>query len=94
MTNRAEPPGERKNTVINEEDLAAGYPSPVTSPPVLDGGELQRRYGSRWTLAADPARGVWSAEFRSPDGRHRRYIVAESAGELDHRLQAAERADQ
>ena len=69
------------------------HPSPATTPPLISTRQLQERYGARWALAADEARGLWSAEFRSPDGRHRRYIVAMSADDMDHKLQAADRTE-
>ena len=44
----------------------------------------------RWTITCDPALGVWSAERRSEDGRHRRYIVARTGDELAGKVAAAD----
>ena len=51
------------------------------------------RFSERWEITAYPGGlGVWSAEHRSEDGRHIRYIVAPTAAELASKLQAAELA--
>ncbi len=48
-------------------------------------------YARRWKIDAYPGGlPVWTAEHRSPDGRHIRYIVAHSPGELAAKLEAAE----
>ncbi len=51
------------------------------------------RFSERWEIIAHPGGlGVWSAEQRSEDGCHIRYIVAPTAAELAEKLQAAETA--
>ena len=35
-----------------------------------------------WEVAVVPAGPMWSAYWQSEDGRHRRYVVAPSAGQL------------
>ena len=43
-----------------------------------------------WEIHAHPlGLGLWSAEHRTPDGRHIRYIVAHSAEELAAKLETA-----
>jgi hypothetical protein len=57
----------------------------LTSAPLLDGYER-----SGWQIDAWPAGlDIWSAMHRSEDGRHIRYIVAHSPGQLAARLAVA-----
>jgi hypothetical protein len=67
--------------------MATDHPIPAAH---VTSGELQRRFGARWTITGDSTRGLWSAEHRSADGRQRRYIVARSPGELALKLDTAE----
>ncbi len=48
-------------------------------------------FRERWSIAVRPAcLRVWTAEHRSDDGRHIRYLVAPSAAELAEKPRAAE----
>ncbi len=52
------------------------------------------RFSERWEITAYPGGlNVWTAEHRSEDGCHIRYIVALNAAELAEKLQAAETAE-
>lgn len=54
---------------------------------------LLHRFGSRWDIRRELAVGIFSAERRSLDGRHIRFITAHSAAELAVKLDAAEVAE-
>ena len=44
-----------------------------------------------WTISAHPlGLGLWSAEYRSDDGRSIHYVVTRTAAELAAKLEAAE----
>lgn len=62
--------------------------------PAITCDELHKQYGSRWDIAFEQDRRIWSAEQRSPDGRQRRYITEHTPAELASRLGAAEAAAQ
>jgi hypothetical protein len=48
-------------------------------------------FAERWAIAARPAGlHVWTADQTSDDGRHIRYIVAPTPGELAVKLENAE----
>jgi hypothetical protein len=58
----------------------------LASAPLLEGYEC-----SGWQIDARPAGlDIWSAMHRSEDGRHIRYIVAHSPGQLAARLAIAD----
>ena len=65
-------------------------PAPLSDS--TDSGELQRRFGGRWTIQLEDL-GVWSAVHRSEDGRHIRCIVARTPGELLAKLTVAEQVE-
>jgi hypothetical protein len=53
-----------------------------------DTEQILREAGERWKIAR-PA-GMWSALYRSDDGRHIHYIVVATAPELAQRILIAE----
>jgi hypothetical protein len=58
-------------------------PSPIPLPPAVlasAGAALAAEF-PQWEITASPV-GMWTAYWKSGDGRHRRYIVAPSAREL------------
>lgn len=61
-------------------------PTPEPSPESL----LESRYGTRWLIQLDEVLHVWSAVFRSADGRHTRVLIARTASELLAKLGAAD----
>jgi len=68
-------------------------PNPTTPDPVpatITGTDLQERFGDRWTIRRELAISIFSAERRSPDGHHIRYLCARSAADLVGKLEAAE----
>jgi hypothetical protein len=52
--------------------------------------ELLQRFGDRWRIAYLPALNVWSAEQRSADGRHIRFLCQHSTAALADKLAIAE----
>lgn len=67
-------------------------PAPEVAPTAVTGRELAQRFGDRWQIGQERP-GVWSAERRSPDGHHIRFICAHSAAELAGKIEAAEAAE-
>jgi hypothetical protein len=66
-------------------DHASAVPSgPVTLTVLV------RRYGDSWEIIEHSGLHIVSAEHRSGDGRHIRYLVAHSAAELAGKLETAE----
>ncbi len=55
--------------------------------------DLLLRFGDRWQLAYQSDLGVWSAERKSPDGRHVRFLAAHDPAELAASLADAEIAE-
>ena len=64
-------------------------PSPFPLPPaaVASAGAALAAHFPQWEITSGPG-GMWTACWRSPDGRSRRVIVAASAAGLLARLQA------
>ena len=52
--------------------------------------ELLQRFGDRWRIAYQPALNVWSAEQRSADGCHIRFLCEHSTAALASKLAVAE----
>ncbi len=63
---------------------------PTTAPAPTSISDLTQQFGQRWTVAYDATLNVWSAEQRSPDGRHIRFLAAHAPGELANKLAGAE----
>jgi len=55
--------------------------------------DLEARFAGRWSIKHEPILNVWSAERKSPDGRHRRFLAGHSAQSLASLLAAAELAE-
>ena len=56
-------------------------------------GELRAAHPA-WTISAHPLRlGLWTAEYRSEDGRSIHYIVTHTGEELAGKLETAETAE-
>jgi len=72
--------------------MAHHDPTPARVRATVTGRELQQQYGDRWSIAFEPALRVWSAERRSPDGRHRRFLAEHTPAVLADKLAVAERA--
>ena len=51
--------------------------------------DLVRRFGAQWEIIEHGGLHVISAEHRSADGRHIRYLVARSLTELGAKLETA-----
>jgi len=62
---------------------------PEVAPAAITGTDLQTRFGDRWIIRRESI-GIFSAEYRSPGGRHRRYLAGHSADELAGLIEAAE----
>ena len=53
----------------------------------LPGEALQEEFGDLWQISEHPGGlKVWTALYKSPDGRHERYLVAPGPAELLDRL--------
>jgi len=61
-----------------------------TTPATIMNSDLLAKYGDRWDIRRELSIGILSAERRSPDGRHRRFLAAHSAGELAGLIEHAE----
>ncbi len=79
------------------KDHPSASPGPPVTPalamsaPAADAVASLNPYLGRWKIGANPGGlPVWTAEHRSPDGRHIRYIVAHSPEELAGKLETAE----
>jgi hypothetical protein len=57
---------------------------------LLTSRELHKRFGDRWAIDRDLMTELWTAERRSHDGRHRRFLAARHAADLIAKLDAAE----
>ena len=66
--------------------------APQIAPAAITGTSLLKTYGDRWDIRRELAAGIFTAERRSPDGAHIRFICARSAPELAGKLDAAELA--
>lgn len=51
------------------------------------------RFGDRWEIRRETSVGVLTAEHKTPDGRHIRFIVGRSVADLAGKLEAAETAE-
>lgn len=61
----------------------------ATTPPArsVTLADLVRRYGDAWEIRQQSC--VWTAEYRSGDGRHIRYLAAHSLAEMAVKLGSA-----
>jgi len=58
-------------------------PFPVPAAAMAAAGAAIAAEFGEWAVSLSPdGLGMWGAYWQSPDGRHRRYIVAASAPEL------------
>jgi hypothetical protein len=72
-------------------EVAMSKPTtPEPAPESTGAGELQRRYGSRWTIELNETLHMWTA--LQTNGRSSRYLVAPTATQLLAKLDAAETA--
>jgi hypothetical protein len=53
-------------------------------------GELQARFGDRWTIELESTLGVWSAVRKTQAGHHVRVLIARSPAELMAKLETAD----
>ena len=54
-------------------------------------GALLEEFGDVWQISVYPGGlPVWTALWKSPDGRHERYVVAPGPGELLDRLRVVD----
>jgi hypothetical protein len=65
--------------------------NPTTPGPGAEStaGELQARYGDRWTITLEDL-GVWSAVRKTQSGHHVRVLIARTPGELAAKLATAD----
>jgi len=65
-------------------------PGADIAPAVITNADLMERYGDRWDIRRQLSLGVLSAEQRSPDGLHIRFICALTVAELAAKIEHAE----
>ncbi|GEM_PF-1012214 len=68
-------------------------PNPITpapEPATITGRDLHERFGDRWDIRRELAIGILTAERRSPDGLHIRYLCARTPAELAAKIEQAE----
>jgi hypothetical protein len=65
-------------------------PGPAAAPAVITLAGLQARFGRRWRLKPEPVISMLTAEQRSKDGGHIRYLVAADCAELAAKIERAE----
>jgi hypothetical protein len=66
---------------------------PVTGTAPASITELLQLFGDRWTIAYEPTLNIWSAEGRSTDGRHIRFLSGHSVTALAAKLADVETAE-
>jgi hypothetical protein len=66
------------------------HPIPGVPPDSADAGELERRFGDRWTIELEHTLGVWSAVRKTQAGHHVRVLIARSPAELLSKLETAD----
>jgi hypothetical protein len=64
--------------------------TPTTGPAPASISDLLEQFGGCWQIAYQIDLNVWSAERRSPDGRHVRFVAEHTVGALAARLAGAE----
>lgn len=67
--------------------------TPTIGPASASISHLLQRFGGRWLILYEPNLRVWSAERKSPDGRHRRFLAEHSPQALADLLADAETAE-
>ena len=67
--------------------------TPTTGRAPASISDLLEMFGERWQMAYQGELNVWSAERRSPDGRHRQFLAAHDPATLAGRIRDAETAD-
>jgi hypothetical protein len=61
---------------------------------LISPGTLREEFGDLWQISERPGGlPVWTALYKSPDGRHQRYLVAPSPSLLLDRLRAVDPAE-
>jgi len=64
----------------------------ITGPAPVSITELLQRFADHWMIAYEPTLSVWSAERRSTDGRHIRFLYGHSVAALGAKLADVETA--
>lgn len=68
-------------------------PSRTQTPAASGIADLMQQFADRWLIRYEATLGVWSAERRTDEGRHIRFIAAHNPATLAGKIASAEVAE-